>query len=700
MNKIGINHIKYYVFCAVLCFCFSAHLFSQTFSDRVNSLKISISNAKSDSEKAKGMLTLSDLYLDNHDPVNALQCGSEALKFSESGKWGKGICCSYIIIADFLQKTNNYDSSLLYYRLCDSIAVENDDKENQVIALKKIGMTYQMKAQYVTAADYYRQVLELSPSIDDKMVILGNLGLIYSNVGDYVNSLICYDSSLKILNDFIRSRGSSNHDDSMQMAALIITRGDVYIAAKQYDQALRSYDKVLELSLNLNNKLLQIWALKGTGNTYYHKNDLGNAIENYKKALDVATNNRKYPEQAEIFSLLGNIYFEKGDINLALAFADSSLNIATRNNLIAQLPDTYTILGKIYTAMRKYPEAVTYLKNAIAMCIESGARDGEKNALQVISNTYELMGQPQPALDAYKKYIAIRDSIYNVAKSNEFTRIDLNNKHRTDSLNHATEYNLRIQKQKVFTYSGFTGLVAVLLLAFFIYRSYNHQKNANIAISKANEIVSDEKQRAEALLLNILPEDVAHELKTKGNVTARLYDHVTVMFTDFVNFTEAGERFSPEELVAELHTCFMAFDRIIGKYHIEKIKTIGDAYLAVSGLPHPCHHHASEIVKAALECRDFMLARKKKLGNHTFSMRIGIHTGTVVAGIVGVKKFAFDIWGDTVNTAARMEQYSLPDKINISSTTYELVKNEFNCTDRGDIDAKHKGMMRMYFVEV
>ena len=212
------------------------------------------------------------------------------------------------------------------------------------------------------------------------------------------------------------------------------------------------------------------------------------------------------------------------------------------------------------------------------------------------------------------------------------------------------------------------------------------------------EIVS-EKQKSDDLLRNILPEEVANELKQKGSSEAKYFDHVTVIFTDFVDFTKAGERLTPQQLVDELHTCFKAFDDIASKYNIEKIKTIGDAYLAVSGLPAADHNHAENTVRAALDIKAFMNERKKRLPATTFDIRIGLHSGAVVAGIVGVKKFAYDIWGDTVNTAARMEQSSLPDKINISQTTYELIKDKFICTYRGEIAAKNKGDMNMYFVE-
>ncbi len=172
---------------------------------------------------------------------------------------------------------------------------------------------------------------------------------------------------------------------------------------------------------------------------------------------------------------------------------------------------------------------------------------------------------------------------------------------------------------------------------------------------------------------------------------------MSVLFTDFVNFTQTSEKLSPQQLVQELNECFTAFDKIIERNGLEKIKTIGDAYMAVCGLPSPDSQHAHKSVKAALEIREFIEERRKQ--ERVFDIRIGINSGSVVAGIVGIKKFAYDIWGDTVNTAARMEQNSEAGKVNISDSTYQLVKEEFACSVRGSITAKGKGDVAMYFVE-
>ena len=210
------------------------------------------------------------------------------------------------------------------------------------------------------------------------------------------------------------------------------------------------------------------------------------------------------------------------------------------------------------------------------------------------------------------------------------------------------------------------------------------------------------KKMSDELLLNILPSSIAEELKSKGNAESKLIDDVTVLFTDFKGFTQLSEQFTPQELVAEINECFSAFDQIMTKHNVEKIKTIGDSYMAAGGLPTSNKTHAQDVIHAALEIQQFMAGYKKareEAGKLFFEIRIGIHSGPVVAGIVGIRKFAYDIWGDTVNTASRMESSGEVGKVNVSESTYNLTQDVFSFTYRGKIEAKGKGEISMYFAE-
>jgi class 3 adenylate cyclase len=221
-------------------------------------------------------------------------------------------------------------------------------------------------------------------------------------------------------------------------------------------------------------------------------------------------------------------------------------------------------------------------------------------------------------------------------------------------------------------------------------------------VEKRNIVIQKEKEKSDELLLNILPSEVAEELKEKGYTTAKSFDEVTVLFSDIKGFTNVAEKLTAKELVKEIDTYFSAFDNIILKYGLEKIKTIGDAYIAAGGLPEKNSATAQNVIETAIAMQQVVekLKQERITSNKPyFELRIGIHTGPVVAGVVGIKKFQYDIWGDTVNLAARMEQSGVPGKINISQQTYELVKQQFNCVPRGKIEAKNKGEIDMYFVE-
>ena len=241
----------------------------------------------------------------------------------------------------------------------------------------------------------------------------------------------------------------------------------------------------------------------------------------------------------------------------------------------------------------------------------------------------------------------------------------------------------------------------ILVVAGLFYLRYRAKRRTANQLANKNKIIEEEQKKSDELLLNILPPAIARELKTKKKVAAQQYDQATVMFVDFIGFTQISEMLSPEGLVAEIDYCFSNFDRIIGQYRIEKIKTVGDAYICACGLSDQ-NASPTDMIKSALQIQDFLLhqkAEQQSRGLPFFEARIGIHTGPVVAGVVGEKKFAYDIWGDTVNIAARMEETSAPGRVNISEETYWKAKYDFEWEPRGKVAAKNKGLLEMYYVK-
>lgn len=239
-----------------------------------------------------------------------------------------------------------------------------------------------------------------------------------------------------------------------------------------------------------------------------------------------------------------------------------------------------------------------------------------------------------------------------------------------------------------------SNLDRTLFIRSILYGIERHQLSRQLEI---------EKEKSDSLLRNILPSEIALELKSEGKIKARQYDEVSVMFVDFTDFTKISTSMEPHELVDELHTCFSAFDEITEKWGIEKIKTIGDAYMCAGGIPETNDTHAADLLNAAFEISEYINQRneeKKANGKIYWQTRIGLHIGAAIAGVVGSRKFTYDIWGDTVNIASRMESNSIPGKINISKAFQDSISNNksFSTENRGLLAVKGKGEMEMFFV--
>ena len=552
---------------------------------------------------------------------------------------------------------------------------------SQVQALLDKAKKERKTGQYDDSFETLSRAFELSDSANNKPLIAqttSELGVIRMYQGRYSNALELFHKGMLIresLLDFAGMAESYNYIASVHHA-----QTDFSIAIKYY---LRS----LSIQENLDDSVALGILYNNLGSVYADQGDCEQGLDFHKKSMGIWKEMRDTTWIAVSLRHIGSCSEAQGNAAEALeSYLESyrmSVKKGTRMNVIrASMP-----LGNLYLKMGDPKQALEWCKRAYLLSMEENNLYGIQESCLCLSEVYDRMHQSAIALDFYRRSIKARDSIYGHERTKELTRLEMNfvfeRQQLADSLKFVKTQMIQ-EKQIQRTRIGLASVVFVLLmigaLAAVIYRG---------------------KRQSDHLLLNILPKEIADELKRFGSAKAKRLDNVTVLFTDFSGFTKLAEQMTPEQLVSEIHECFSYFDGIMDEFGIEKIKTIGDAYMAASGVPMPKETHAIDVVNAAHKMQQFMIQRqeeKSKNGEHFFSMRIGIHTGTVVAGIVGIKKFQYDIWGDAVNVAARLEQSGEPGKVNISKTTYELVKDHFSFIYRGKIKAKGKGEIDMYFL--
>ncbi len=475
-------------------------------------------------------------------------------------------------------------------------------------------------------------------------LLYASIADVYSIMGNRKNTILYYQNAIAIL---------KKENDSLSYASALMNLGDEYnLNFARPDTALLLFKQSGEIFKALKNKSGIAYNLGNVGLAYALRGEHGTAEENMTKAIEMLSDLGDYYPICVYLTYMSDIYAEQNDFSKAFSYARKSLDLA-----------------------RQY-----------------GLKDQISDANLKLSELHDKTGDIEASFRFYKDHITYKDSVKNISSvqqmANLRTDFEISRKQiEVDLLNQEKK------NQQIIAIGTAIALFLIGLLALGLYRR-------NRFIKSTNKIIQKERDRSERLLLNILPEETAMELKEKGRVQAKKFESVTVLFTDFKGFTHFSESLSPEELVESVDFYFSRFDEIMEKYGLEKIKTVGDAYMCAGGLPFPTENHAHKMVQAAFEIKEFVNASKNGDTNSAaqFEVRIGINTGPVVAGVVGTKKFAYDIWGDTVNVASRMESLSEPGRINVSESTYGLIKNSFDCVHRGEIYVRNKGMMKMYFV--
>jgi len=552
-----------------------------------------------------------------------------------------------ILLKDIAVNHPDVQKKLIFSELLIEAARSADSADYLFQGYLEKGTAYRLKGDLSNALKSYFE----GAGVAEKMKSTKRMGAIniaiadvYAIMGNHATAVRYHQEAIAMMRE---------EKDSINLGSALLNAGDEYINYDRLDTALAYTIEAETIFRLLHYTVGQAYARGNIGMIYAKLGNNLQAEANMNLAILLLEDKREYYPIAVYLAYISDIYLIKNDPSTALVYARRSLDLARKHGLKDQVSEAYLRLSKIY----------------------------------------DQKGMPGEALTYYKQHIAYKDSVTNIVSVQKMadlrTDFEVSRKQiEVDLLNEQKK------SQQILVVAIIVALSLISLLAVGLYRRYRFIRETNL-------IIDQERGRSEALLLNILPKDTAQELKMKGKVEAKRFNAATVMFVDFKGFTQFAEQLKPEDLVQAVDYYFSKFDEIIERHGVEKIKTVGDAYMCAGGVPFVCEDHALRVVRAAKEMMTFVSQALQSPSDSLprFHVRIGISTGPVVAGVVGTKKFAYDIWGDTVNIAARLETTSEPGKINIAESTYQYVKEIIPCSYRGEVEVKNRGPLQMYFVD-
>jgi len=617
-----------------------------------------ITHAPENKKIADSLLSIGVKRQDAGKFLDAMALFKKSLKIYQKLSDQKGIGDSYNKIATTHYYQGDYLKALSYYTKCKETYEKVNFKKGISSALNNMGAVYYYLGNYPKALEFYNQAIEIQKKIGDKKIIAAttqNIGGIYIDIKDYSNAMIYSQKANAIYKELKDSTGISHNLNGA---------GKIYMMQKHYSKAYDYFNRALVIAEKINDEQKKIEVLYNLGELFHVQDDLTKSLSYYNLCLESSKK-----------------------INSLQYTGISQVSIGT---ILNQLGENYKAIEKCKTGLR--------------IAENLGALSVKKEACKCLYEAYKSSGNTKLALNFYEKSNAYNDSLQSQETSNKILNMEFQKELLIDSIAYVTkEHTIELKHKEEVEKKEKQRNLIIISLGFILLIAIALGNRLNY-VRKSREALKIEKDRSEKLLLNILPEEIAEELKEKGFVNARDFNLVSILFTDFKSFTQTAEKMSPKDLVEEINVCFKAFDLISDKYDIEKIKTIGDSYMAAGGIPNPNEDSLKNIVLAGLEMQEFMTERKIQnsiINQPAFEMRLGIHAGPIVAGIVGVKKFQYDVWGDTVNTASRVESNGMTGKVNISESLYNLIKHEdcFQFEYRGNIYAKGKGEIKMYFVE-
>ena len=594
------------------------------------------------------------------------------------------------------------DSGLALARLQLELARKGGDPKAIFTAYNTLAVGSKLRSDLPAALEHFNRCLEVARSMNDRKRVantFSNMSTVYKDLGDQPKALDLLQQSLRIDQELGNKEG---------MAGTYNNIGNTYKRLNEFGKALENYERSAALYDELGDRKGRASALVSIGTTHSDLGEREKAVTELGQAIDLYRQLGSRLDRGKAHNNLGQVLARMGRSAEAHAHFDTARAVFTELRAKDPLARNLYYTGEAFLTEGRPADAIRACQRGLALADSLGLLAQRKECTDCLMRAYALAGDHRRAYEAQRVFIQLDDTLDKVNNGKEVMRLELTRvfeqQQIADSLDQAKaafSQQLAFDRRMADERSRRGLLIAAILVALVIAGALLNRLRYT---QRAKKAIEHEKERSDELLHNILPVEVAAELKANGRAEARSFENATVLFTDFKGFTQLSEQLTAPELVAEIDACFKGLDAIVEKHRVEKIKTIGDAYMAAAGLPDPQASTAADIVLAALEMRDLIGQRRTerlRAGLPAFEMRIGLHSGPVIAGVVGVRKFGYDIWGDTVNTAARMESSGEPGRVNISATTYALVKDVpgLRFEPRGHVHAKGKGELEMFFVE-
>ena len=644
-------------------------------------------------------------------------------------------------IGDCYLTLNKPDSAGLYYRRLLEYYREQDDRENLIYGHRQLVRASMMAQDYEEALVNnlaIESLIRAGSKPDLLPTITNNIGYNYFYLGDNERAIEYFERTLKAVREgdvqlgtLYNNLGIAYHNTGNQQEAIKnLQKAHTFYANLGDNEQAARIDNIIATIFLKNRDLYNALEFNETAieegldpyrpavlvDAYATAGEIHEKLYNYETALDFLQKHLILRDSLLLEERLRERRFEQQRTDLERSQKDYRLFLVkeeVQNLLIEQLKkdqelkDIELERSRLENA-RVRQEILAQERNQEILQLERdrATQDLRLTRAELITRLREQEIDRLERDSAEKALSLARQELATKAKDQQIQNLEREQEIQSLKLLNQDLELVRQARNRQIAFGVFVALFAILALILrgLIYSRRTNRQLAgkNAEIEQQKEEIEKGRDEAEALLLNILPRETANELKVHGTATPRNYDLVTVLFTDFSGFTRITEKMSPQELVDELNICFRAFDEIIEEYGLEKIKTIGDGYMCAGGIPQPNQTNPLDTVRAGIAMMSFLEKRRREVtgrGLPYWDMRIGIHTGQVIAGVVGKNKFAYDIWGDTVNTASRMESYGEPGKINVSAETFHHIKSIFHCTYRGQFDVKNKGMIDMYFVE-